>query len=297
MKQKTGRIGLLIVAIIWGSGFVASAIALNSFAPTQILALRFTLAFLISLLVFRKDIKEIKVPEIKKGGAIGVFLFLAFLFQTIGLQYTTASKNAFLTATNIVIVPFLSWVILRKKVSRNSFLGALVTLVGIGFLSGDGLTLGSINLGDALTLVCAIFFALQIFYTDFFVKDIKPGIIMIAQMGTAAMLSWVTVFFSSETTFYINGETILPILYLGIISTLLAYGIQTWSQKYVGSSESAVILSTEAFFGMMASVIILNEQITTPMIIGAALIFIGILIVEIKPSNKNVLTQEQIQRR
>lgn len=276
---------------------MASAIALNSFAPTQILALRFTLAFLISLLVFRKDIKEIKVPEIKKGGAIGVFLFLAFLFQTIGLQYTTASKNAFLTATNIVIVPFLSWVILRKKVSRNSFLGALVTLVGIGFLSGDGLTLGSINLGDALTLVCAIFFALQIFYTDFFVKDIKPGIIMIAQMGTAAMLSWVTVFFSSETTFYINGETILPILYLGIISTLLAYGIQTWSQKYVGSSESAVILSTEAFFGMMASVIILNEQITTPMIIGAALIFIGILIVEIKPSNKNVLTQEQIQRR
>lgn len=286
MKQKIGRIGLFIVAIVWGSGFVASAIALNSFAPTQILALRFTLAFLLSLLIFWKDIKNIKISEIKKGGRIGGFLFLAFLFQTIGLQYTTASKNAFLTATNIVIVPFLSWLILRQKVSRNSTIGALFTLVGIGFLSGDEISLISINLGDILTLICAVFFALQIFYTDFFVKDIKPGIIMVSQMGVAALLSWATVFATLETTFALNTETLLPILYLGIVSTLIAYGIQTWSQKYVGSSESAVILSTEAFFGMIASVIILNEQITQSTVIGAVLIFVGILIVEIKPVKK-----------
>lgn len=294
MKQKIGRIGLFIVAIVWGSGFVASAIALNSFAPTQILALRFTLAFLLSLLIFWKDIKNIKFSEIKKGGIIGVFLFLAFLFQTVGLQYTTASKNAFLTATNIVIVPFLSWLILRQKVSRNSIIGALVTLVGIGFLSGDGFSLVSINLGDVLTLICAVFFALQIFYTDFFVKDIKPGIIMVSQMGVAALLSWATVFVTSETTFILNTETILPILYLGIVSTLIAYGLQTWSQKYVGSSESAVILSTEAFFGMIASVIILNELITQSMVIGAVLIFIGILIVEIRPVKKPTTARDKI---
>lgn len=294
MKHKTGRIGLLIVAIIWGSGFVASAIALDSFAPTQILALRFTLAFVLSLLIFWKDIKTIEIPEIKKGGAIGLFLFLAFFFQTVGLQYTTASKNAFLTATNIVIVPFLSWLILRKKVSRNSIIGALVTLAGIGFLSGDGFALNSINLGDVLTLVCAVFFALQIFYTDFFVKDIKPGVIMITQMGTAALLSWITVLLTNETSFAINKDSILPILYLGIVSTLVAYGIQTWSQKSVGSSESAVILSTEAFFGMIASVIILNEIITSSMIIGAVLIFAGILIVEIKPKRKAIVTRDNV---
>ncbi len=290
MKEKTGRIGLLLVAIIWGSGFVASAIALDYFTTTQILALRFSLAFIVSLLIYRKDVKKITISEFKKGGVIGIFLFLAFLFQTFGLQYTTASKNAFLTATNIVIVPYLSWIILKKRVSKNAIVGAFVTLTGISFLSGNGLTLGGINLGDVLTLICAVFFALQIFYTDYYVKDIKPSVIMISQMGTAALLSWLTVIFTNQMNFNITTQSIVPILYLGLISTLLAYGIQTWSQKYVDSTQSAVILSTEAFFGMIASAIILKEQITNAMLIGAVLIFLGILIVEIKPNKKSIIT-------
>lgn len=285
LKQWSGKIGLLIVAIIWGSGFVASSMALDHFTPFQIIALRFTLAFVASLMIYFKELKSATIDEFRKGGTIGIFLFLAFLFQTVGLQYTTASKNAFLTAVNIVIVPFLTWIILKERIPKKGLMGAFVTLIGISFLSLDFNNLTMINKGDLFTLVCAVFFALHIFSTDFYVKDVKAGIIMVSQMGTAALLSWIAVLFSGETQMTLNAITLQPILYLGLVSTMVAFGIQTWSQQRTTSTETAVILSTEAFFGMIASIIMLGEKITGPMIIGAVLIFIGILIVEIKPRN------------
>lgn len=287
LKQWSGKIGLLIVAIIWGSGFVASSMALDHFTPFQIIALRFTLAFVASLIIYFKELKSATIDEFRKGGTIGIFLFLAFLFQTVGLQYTTASKNAFLTAVNIVIVPFLTWIILKERIPKKGLVGALVTLIGISFLSLDFNNLTMINKGDMFTLICAIFFALHIFSTDYYVKDIKAGIIMVSQMGTAALLSWIAVILSGETQMTLNATTLQPILYLGLVSTMVAFGIQTWSQQRTTSTETAVILSTEAFFGMLASIIMLGENITVPMIIGAILIFIGILIVEIKPRSRS----------
>lgn len=285
MEVIKGRIGLILVAIIWGSGFAASALALESFNTNQILAMRFTIAFLICLLVYKKDLKLINFDVLKKGIIIGIFLFLAFMFQTIGLKYTTASKNAFLTAVNIVIVPFLSFLILRKKVKKQEFLGALITLFGIALLSFDSSEIGGINKGDVLTLVCAIFFALQIFYTDFHVKNVNPGIIMVGQMGTAAILSWILVIINNEIKMDITFDNIKPILYLGVISTMVAYGIQTWAQKRVSSTEAAVILSTEAFFGMLSSVIILKENLSISLVFAAILIFAGVIIVQYKPKS------------
>lgn len=288
LKDFSGKIGLFIVAIIWGTGFVATSFALDYFTPFQIIALRFTLAFFVSLLIYFKEVKTGTKEQFRKGGTIGIFLFLAFMFQTIGLQYTTASKNAFLTAVNIVIVPFLSWVILKERIPKKSLIGAIVTLGGISFMSLDFSNLTTLNNGDLLTLICALFFALQIFYTDYYVKNVKAGIIMVSQMGVAALLSWIAVFLFGETQMTINWITMQPILYLGIMSTMVAFGLQTWAQQRTSSTETAVILSTEAFFGMIGSVLLLGENITTVMIIGAVLIFIGILIVEIGPKKSHL---------
>lgn len=284
MKNNLGRIALIAVAIIWGSGFVASALALDFYSPYQILALRLSIAFVISLAVYYKDLQSAKNHDFMKGSIIGVFLFFAFLFQTIGLQYTTASKNAFFTAINVVIVPFLSWILMRERIDKKSILGALVSLLGVTLLSVDINNLQNLinfNKGDILTIVCAIFFALQIFYTSHFVKETRSSIIMIAQMGTASLLSWIFVLLTRQIDFVLTIQSLLPILYLGLISTMVAYGLQTWAQNYTTSMETAIILSTEALFGMIASAIILGEAITFPMIIGGALLFLGILVVEI----------------
>ncbi len=281
MNKHIGKLGLILVAIIWGSGFVASALALESYSAYQILAIRFTIAFLVLLVLNVKRLKELKKKTIQRGSLLGVFLFLAFAFQTVGLQYTTPSKNAFLTAVNVVIVPFLAFLLLKKKVPFKSIVGSFVTLGGIALLSLNS-SIGSFNVGDLLTLICAIFFALQIFVTDLFIEKEETWSLMLLQMGSAALLSWVTLFSTGESVPVIEIKTIMPALYLGLISTLLAYFLQTISQKYTTSSQAAIILSTEAFFGMLSSVIILGEKISVNMLLGAVFIFIGILIVELE---------------
>lgn len=282
MKRYYGTMILLVVAIIWGSGFVASALALNTYSPFQILALRFTLAAVLLLASNISRLSALSWTKWRQGGLIGLFLFLAFAFQTMGLQYTTASKNAFLTAANIVIIPFLTWFILKRPLSWNAVIGASVTFGGIGLLSMNG-SLGGINLGDVLTLMCAVFFALQIFYTEFYVKLLETWEIMFMQMTVAALLSWIMVTLEGDLALDFSMDALSPIIYLGLFSTLLAFGLQTYAQRFTTSNQASLILSTEAFFGMIAAVIILNETLTANLLIGALLIFIGILIVELSP--------------
>ena len=102
MTKYGGKIGLTIVAIIWGSGFVASSLALESYSAYQTLAMRFTLAFLVLLVINLKRLKELSRKTIQKGSLLGVFLFFAFAFQTVGLQYTTPSKNAFRSRLHVL---------------------------------------------------------------------------------------------------------------------------------------------------------------------------------------------------
>ncbi|SOC40771.1 DMT family transporter [Ureibacillus acetophenoni] len=282
MRKYIGEAMLIITAIIWGSGFVFSAVSLDYFTPYQILALRFTIGVLILSAVFYKRLKKIKKSTLKRGLLLGIFLYLAFLLQTIGLQYTTPSKNAFLTAVNVVIVPFIAFFAYRRKIDKFELTGAFLAIIGIAFLSLQFTT--EVNIGDLLTLACAFAFAYQIFYTAKFVKDEDPILLTVIQMGVAAVLGWIAVILNGEMSFSFETEGILSVLYLGIFSTTLAYCFQTIAQKYTSETKAAIILSTEAFWGMVFSIILLSEIITTRMIIGAILILIAILISETKLS-------------
>ena len=169
MRKYIGEIGLIITAIIWGSGFVASAVALESYTPYQILAGRFLIGVILLSIVFYKKLKNIKRSTIIRGAILGSILYIAFVLQTVGLQYTTPSKNAFLTAVNVVIVPFIGFLIYKKKIDKFELVGAVLAIVGVAVLS---LKLSSeINIGDLLTLCCAFAFAFHIFYTAKFVKE------------------------------------------------------------------------------------------------------------------------------
>ena len=135
MRKYMSEIALTITALIWGSGFVASAISLEYYTPYQILAGRFLVGAVILSLVFMKRIKQIKKSTLKRGIILGVFLYGAFALQTIGLQFTTPSKNAFLTAINVIIVPFISFVIFKRKFDRYELIGAVLAMVGVGTIS------------------------------------------------------------------------------------------------------------------------------------------------------------------
>ncbi len=282
-KSLSGKFILLLTAAIWGSGFTFTDIALDYFTTFQVIALRFSIAFVVLLIVFFNKLGKITKDNFIKGGIIGTILFGAYLFQTLGLEFTTTSKNSFLTAVNVVLVPFIAWLVVKNKLSKNALLGAFVTLVGIGFTSFTSGKAGGFNIGDVISLVGAVFFAGHLFYADHYGDHIESWKVMILQMGTAAFWSWVAVLVSGESNFVFTTQSMMPILYIGFITTLLAYALMTIAQKMTTSAEAAIILSTEAFFGMLTAIWLLNDPISLPMIIGGILIFCGILVVELKP--------------
>ena len=276
--QVLSNISLLLVAIIWGSGFVASQMALDAnLSSAFIMFVRFAIATIIIGVVFYKDLKaNMKKEHLKGGIVIGLFLFLAFYVQTVGLQYTTPSKNAFLTATNVVIVPFIAFLICRKKVGFRGIIGAVLAIVGVGLLSLDkDLSLG---LGDGLTLICAVGFAFQIFLTSIFVKKYRASVLNFIQMCTAGILSLIFMIASGQVHFQVTAKGWWSVLYLGIISTTVCYLLQTACQKYVDETKAAIILSMESVFGTLFSVMILHESITLRMILGCIIILAAVIL-------------------
>lgn len=280
MKKYISEIALMMTALIWGSGFVASAISLKYYTPYQILAGRFLIGAVIMSLVFMKRIKKIKKSTMIRGAILGVFLYSAFTLQTIGLQFTTPSKNAFLTAVNVIIVPFISFVIFKRKFDRYEFMGAILAMAGVGVISLQ--ISGGINIGDLLTLGCAVLFAFQIFYTSIYVQKEDPILLTLVQMVTAAIFGLIFIFLSGETQISLGREALFSVFYLGVFSTTIAFLLQTVAQKYTTETKTAIILSTEAFWGMILSVIILSEALTSRMIIGGVLIFLAIIVSETK---------------
>ena len=280
MKKILGILGLVTVTIIWGGGFVASDIALQSFTPFQILFIRFLIGAFCMGVPARKERKTITKEEIFCGFLLGAALFSGFALQILGLQYTTASKNAFLTATNVVMVPFIAFLLERKKIELKSIAGAILALSGAGILS---LTSDfSVGLGDSLTLFCAIGFAFQIYLTGKYVHRIRPAILNFMQMLSAAILSFIGLLFSGIITLTgVSSSGLLAMLYLGVVSTTVCYFLQTWAQKYVDESKSAIILSLEAVFGTVFSVILLQEEVTGRMLLGSLTIFLAVLVSEV----------------
>ena len=280
MKKILGILALVTVTIIWGGGFAASDIALQSFTPFQILFIRFLIGAFCMGVPARKERKTITKEEIFCGFLLGAALFSGFALQILGLQYTTASKNAFLTATNVVMVPFIAFLLERKKIELKSIAGAILALSGAGILS---LTSDfSVGLGDSLTLFCAIGFAFQIYLTGKYVHRIRPTILNFMQMLFASILSFIGLLFSGRITpTGVSSSGLLAVLYLGLISTTLCYFLQTWAQRYVDESKSAIVLSLEAVFGTVFSVILLQEEVTGRMLIGSLSIFLAVLVSEV----------------
>ena len=276
MKKYLAMGGLVIVTVIWGGGFVASDMALDSFGPFQIMAIRFLLATILMGIISIKKLKKIEKEEWKAGFFMGCALFIGFALQIIGLQYTTPSKNAFLTATNVVIVPFISFVIYRKKVNVNGIIGAILAIVGVGILSLEKNF--SLGIGDGLTLICAVGFAFQIFLTSEYVEKYRATILNFVQMLTAFVLSFICMILSGQTNFIITTRGVLSVIYLGVVSTTITYLIQTACQKYVDETKAAIILSLESVFGTFFSILILSEQITMRMVIGCILILTAVII-------------------
>lgn len=283
MEKKTLYKGaLILVAVSWGSGFPITKIALDSgIAPNALMTIRFLLTALI--LFFYLKISGIKISksEINLGLGAGVILGLAFSLQTVGLVYTTSSKNAFITGAYVVMVPFISWFLTKESPKIIIYIASFICLFGIGLLSLDGDL--SMNYGDFLTLVCAIFFALQMSVIGATIKNKNPIVVNTFQMLSAGILTFIlNMLFENFSLLHtnLNFTQTSAIGFLVICNTMIAYLIQTAAQRYVVASTTSMILSTEILFGAIASVIFMGDTLTFKIILGGVLIFMSVILAE-----------------
>lgn len=303
MKKYLGEIGLIFVAIIWGGGFVGTQLSLDGgLLPLQILTLRFLLASVILSAIFFKTLrKNINKETIKAGAFLGSILFVAFAAQTVGLQYTTPSKNAFITAANVVIVPFIGFILYKRKLDKIGIISSMITLVGIAVLSLEADF--SVNVGDMLTLLGAVAFAFHIFFTSELSPKHNAIALTAIQFTAAFILSLIFQVITGEGKIQANALGYAGVLYLALFSTILGFVTQTICQKIVDSTKTAIILCTEAVFGTILSIIFLGESLTIKLILGSILIFGSIIASETKLSflyknknNNNIEEDEYLEK-
>lgn len=280
---------LLIVAatIIWGLSFVFMKDAVDVLPPAWLIGVRFMATGLILAVVFRKRFAAaLTKTYLMRGIIIGVLVFLAFWTQTIGLAYTTPGKNAFLTGTYCVLVPFAWWLFARRKPTRYNIIAAILCIVGIGFVSlqesaGD-LTLG---FGDAMTLVCSVFFALHIVYVSKFTDDCDALALTVYQflVGGACGILLGACTETLPSVSALTPDFLWNMVYLVVFASCMALVFQNVGLAHVDPAPASLLLSLESVFGVIFSVLLYGEVLTFKLICGFALIFGAILISELLP--------------
>lgn len=265
------KILLLIVVIIWGSGFIAVEYAIDGgYSTLNIMSFRFIVATLLNLLIFNTKLKRLSKSEFKTGLFSGVFIFLAFYFQTLGQKYTNVSNVAFFTATNIVMIPFILWKIRGEKPKNYVFIFTLVMLIGVFILNINDNKF-EFRIGDLLTVISAMFFALQVVYLDLKLKKLDPIRVNFIQLLVAGIISTLLLIFNEKILINLD-KGILSIVYLGVFSTCICYLLQTYSQKYIDSISAGTILSLECLFATIFSIILGIDKLSLNIVIGGLLI-------------------------
>lgn len=274
---------LLLTALIWGSAFAVVKNTLDSFPPAAIIAMRYTIASVITAIVFRRHLRNLTRADVLRGGVVGACLCSAYIVQTIGLQFTTAGKNAFLTAIYVLLVPFFGFMFFKQKLRRSNFIAAGLMLLGIGMLSLDGEG-GGLNIGDLLTIVCGVLFAAHIVAVERCQKKTNAYALIVLQFAFCAVFSLIyTLLFERGMPLSFNAGSVGGLLYLAIFSTTIAMSMQNIGQSMAPASHASILLSLESVFGVLFSCLILGEVVSGQMLLGFAVIFIALMVSELSP--------------
>ncbi len=282
LMKKLAKPMLFAAAFIWGSSFFIMKDTLDSLPVQYLLAIRFTVGAVLLALLCGKKWRSFTPDYLWRGAVIGAFLYTAYSVQTYGLARTTPSKNAFLTAVYCVIVPFLYWLVSRVRPDKYNIISAVLCVTGVGLVSLTGdLT---VNTGDALTLLCAVFYASHIVA----VAKVSPNkdiyLLTVFQFAFAALYAWTggICFETFPAAALSRSETLLPLAYLSVMATTVALLFQNVGQVWSDPASASVILSLESVFGVLCSVLFAGDEVNVRMLAGFALIFIAVVCSETK---------------
>lgn len=275
------KASLYAAAVIWGSSFFILKGALDVLPMAFVLAVRFTIAGVLLLAFSRNISKKISKEYVLHSFYLAINLYFGYFVQTYGLKTTTPAKNAFLTASYCVFVPFLLWVVNRKRPNKYNISAAFMCLIGIGLVTLEGSL--QIAPGDALSLLSGIFYAIQIVQLGMFSPGKDPILFTGLEMAFIAVFFWITAVFTGTASTHIPAGMVWPLVYMGVFCTAGAMILQNFGQKYTNPSTAAIIMTLEAVFGVLFSMLFYSERVTAKLAVGFAVIFAAIALSQKSP--------------
>jgi drug/metabolite transporter (DMT)-like permease len=286
VRRWRAELALVLNTIVWGTTFVVVKAALADVSPLLFLALRFSVATLALVVLFRGCWRGARAagPALAGGLAAGVFLFAGYAFQTFGLRLTTAPKSAFLTGLATVMVPFLALAVYRNRPRAAEVCGVLLATVGMGLMTLEGSSLARVNPGDLLTVCCAVGFAAHIVVLGHYSERAAFEVLSLTQVATAAVLALSLFWWAEKPVVHWRPAVIWAILITGLLATAMAFTLQAWAQRHTTATRTALIYALEPVFAWLTSYWLAGETLSGRAAAGAGLILGGVVLVELKPA-------------
>jgi drug/metabolite transporter (DMT)-like permease len=277
--RSRAEAALLATTLIWGGTFTVVKIGIEEISPILLIAVRFIIATIVVLLLFRGRLFPLPLSTAVRGALLGTFLFLGFVAQNIGLTITTASKSAFITGMMVVFVPLLQIVVEKRAPRLGNLLGILLVCFGLWLLTSP--VGASFNAGDALTLMCAVLFAIYIVYLDVVSRLMTTERLVFLQTAATGVLATVTVAVFETPSWSFSLRAMGSMVYLTFLATVLTTWVQTRFQRDTTPTRAVIIFSIEPVIAAAVAYVALGERLGPAGMAGGALIIAGVLLSEL----------------
>ena len=278
---------LLAVTIVWGTSFTVIKSALEDASTLVFLTLRFGIAAVLIGVLFLRPLVRIRRPNWKGGAAAGLSLYFAYLLQTEGLRYTTASKSAFLTSLCVVMVPLLASIVYHNMPRRREMAGVGLALAGMTLLTGVGgreWVATGFNKGDLMTAGCAAVFAIHVVLVGHLAKESGFEFLAAIQIWTVALLGLMSFWWLETPVLRMSARLWGALGLTAVLCTALAYCVQSWAQRHTTPTRAAMIFAAEPVAAALTAWLVAGERLSGGPLAGAALILLGLVVVELKPA-------------
>lgn len=274
---------LLSITIFWGVSFPFTKFALVDFSPIALVFLRFSITVVVFFAIYYKKIQIREFKQWRYGFILGFLLFLGFITQTTGMKYTTASNSAFITGTNVLLVPFALYFISKRKPKLQNLIGIVIVTVGLYYLTGIGAS--GLNYGDFITFFCTFSFALHVVLLDKYSKITDIIHLVFGQFLSMAVLSFLYmmvmeyfIYDNLMMNFTTNSTSL--VLFLALFGTLLVFFLMTKFQGMTNPIKASIIYNMEQVFATFFAYFLLDERLTFTQILGALIMICGLIVSE-----------------
>jgi drug/metabolite transporter (DMT)-like permease len=284
---------LVLTTLLWGTSFIITKNLTQDVPIFLYLGIRFSIAIL-GFVPYLIRIKRMNKKILLFGTLTGLMYYFAIVFQTLGIQTTTAGKAAFITGLSTIMVPFITWLSFRKVLKKRVWFAVIISIIGMVFLLLEGES--NIIIGDFLVLLCAVLYAFFIILNDKYVRIVDVYLYSAVQLIVISVLSFGGAFLFNETFDLLSMSVPfwLIFIYMGLAVTTGTFIFQNWSQQHQGPTQTAIIFTLEPVFAVIfASFLIGDETMTWLGWLGCALIFSAILITVLKKSEINRIEKDK----